>query len=102
MNLALESFIKKRVEEKLLRESKFPLKLLLIFYSKNYKLFYIDHFKAFKLIIEWLGPIDIPAPAATPRFNRLLYNYEQQEIAKILNCDPLIIQQTILELDQND
>lgn len=97
MNQAISQFIEEFESKKRLQENKFPLKSLLILYMRGNKCdLYCDYFQGFKALVKWLSPIDIPQTNA--KLFLPLYNYEQQEIARILNCDPAIIQQIFLEI----
>jgi len=79
-------------------DKKFPLdKLIYLYiYSDRYSL-YINNFEVLKYLITNLGPIDtdIQVPDSYwqwfNRNQRLLINYDMQEIAKILNCDQAVI-----------
>ena len=95
---SLSQFIKQREQETLLREKKFPLRCLLLLYTQARRTLYTDYMSGFKLLVGWLSPIQVPEFDYSKPFSPLLYNYEQQEIARILNCDPRIIQQTFLSL----
>lgn len=101
MDSALERFIREKQEERTLRENKFPLKSLLFLYltcsRKPYNCLYLSYFAGFKELVNWLGPIDIP-PLTTQKIFKPFYNYEIQEIAVILNCNPAIIQSVFMEL----
>lgn len=78
---------------------KFPLKYLLFLYITGHKDdLYCEYFKGFKLLVDWLSPIDIPSLKKDFKFAPYLFNYEQQEIANILKCSPYIVQQTLLEV----
>lgn len=95
---SLSQFIKQREQETLLREKKFPLRCLLLLYTQARYSLYIDYLAGFRVLVGWLSPIQVPPYNPSAPFSPLLYNYEQQEIARILNCDPRIIQQTFLSL----
>jgi len=73
------------------------LKLLLSLYIQAPNICYIDHFKGFKLLHEWLSPLRIPAH--TPRqIHRVFLTYEVQEIAKHLSLSQSLIYDTFLEI----
>lgn len=77
---------------------KFPLKALLILYGKSNKYeTYCNYFEGFKLLVDWLGPIDIPEvePAGVAW---CFGSYEIQEMAVILGCSQYTLLSVCLEL----
>lgn len=79
-------------------EPAFPLALLLLLYYRADKHdVYTDYMSGFRALAEGLGPIAIPPPPYPPLLLPL-YNYEQQEIARILRCPPEAIQSELISL----
>lgn len=77
------------LKQKLLLESKpFPLASLLYMYEvSNHKDTYCNYFEGFKLLVDWLGPIEIPeipAQLESKPIPKLYHTYDIQEIAVIL------------------
>lgn len=77
------------LKQKLLLESKpFPLASLLYMYEvSNRKDTYCNYFEGFKLLVGWLGPIEvpeIPAQLELKPIPKLYHTYDIQEIAIIL------------------
>jgi len=66
-------------------ESKpFPIEFLLIIYERgSSKDLYCNYFEGFKLLVQWLGPIQL-TPHSEP-LNKLYRSYEIQELSIILN-----------------
>lgn len=86
------------IEAQKLKQKPFPLMQLLRLYTKaRSDLVYCNYFEGFKLLVNWLKPIDISGYAIKKVFTPL-YNYEQQEMAVILGVHPSIIQQVFIEL----
>lgn len=70
--------------------------ILTLYYKARYEHVYIAYFAGFKLLRDWLGPIALPTndleiPSWVQRLSR---NYEHNELAKLLNTSPVIIQAT--------
>jgi hypothetical protein len=71
----------KRARE--LREKPFPVWALLILYeNSNARDTYCNYFEGFKLLVEWLSPIEL-TPHSEP-LHKLQRSYEIQELATIL------------------
>jgi hypothetical protein len=77
----------------------FPLKsLIALYFRAKSKDVYCDWFAGFKLLHQWLGPIEVPQYSDLPEVPRAFWNYELQEISKIVQIDPRIIFQICKEL----
>ena len=95
---ASSAFIEEGKNEPEKPSSAFPLALLLsLYYQADKHDVYTDYMSGFKALAEGLGPIAIPPPPYPPLLLPL-YNYEQQEIAKILRCPPEAIQSELISL----
>jgi len=67
-----------------LKNKPFPLWALLILYdNSNKRDTYCNYFEGFKLLVEWLGPIEL-TPHSEP-IPSLYRSYEIQELSKILH-----------------
>ena len=87
---SVENFIAARKEQALIDSSPFLAASLLKLYSiANKKDVYCNHFEGFKLLAEWLAPIDTSAIALedATTVDSLLLNYEVTVIAKYLNVN---------------
>lgn len=73
-----------------LSRSASPLSLYLTIYTKASHECYINYMEGAKVLADWLGKIELPVERYPEILNtnfsvpRLLYGYEQQELAKIL------------------
>lgn len=95
MNPAIAALIEKRK----LAATPFPLKALLVLYTKdNKKELYINYFAGFKALVSWLAPINTASKFKPQKIFSPLYTYEIQEIATILKIHPSIIQQEFMEI----
>lgn len=66
-----------------LQKKPFPVWALLILYENgSSRDLYCNYFEGFKLLVEWLGPIEL-TPHSEP-LNRLHRTYELQELSVIL------------------
>ena len=86
----IENFIAARKEQALIDSLPFLVASLLKLYSiANKKDVYCNHFEGFKLLTEWLAPIDTSAIALedATTVDSLLLNYEVTVIAKYLNVN---------------
>src|ERR1035437_5776479 len=73
----------------------FPLwALLYLYYHAHLKDVYVNHFTGFKLLVDWLEPIEVPADIGV-QLPRYCGNYELQEIAIILSTHQHILYQTL-------
>ena len=75
----------------------FPLLSLLTLYSKSPHSLYIDHFEGFKLLVDWLSPIEIPSVQEF-KIPLPFHTYTVQEVAKILNCSQCVVYKTFREI----
>ena len=82
------------------RTRKFPLSALLKLYLASRDECYVEYMHGFKCWARWLAPISDSDFTATNVFYPL-YTYEVQEIAKILNLHPSIIQQEFFRIYSN-
>lgn len=83
---SLERLKAQRESQRELQSKPFPLWALLYFCEiGNRNDWYCDYFSGFKLLVSWLGPIDIPNAPSSLKIPRLHRTYELQEIATILN-----------------
>ena len=65
----------------------FPLWALLVMYERgSLKDLYCNYFEGFKILIDWLKPIQIPAIENSLPIYKLHSSYAKQEIATILKC----------------
>ena len=74
-----------------LRAKPFPLWALLHLYETGSRDdLYCDYFAGFKLLIDWLSPIEVDPQIKGKRCKlpKLEYNYEIQEIARHLQIHP--------------
>ena len=86
----VENFIAARKEQALIDAKLFPAESLLKLYSiANKKDVYCNHFEGFKLLTDWLAPIDTSAIALedATTVDSLLINYEVTVIATQLNVN---------------
>lgn len=60
----------------------FPLWALLALYETASRQLYVNYFSDFKLLADWLGPIEMPEVSSD--IPKLFHTYEIQEIAKHL------------------
>lgn len=66
----------------------FPLWALLHLYETgNHNQLYLDSFAGFKLLVDWLGPIEIPVAPSSLIVPRLHQSFELQQIASILKTN---------------
>ncbi len=73
----------------------FPLHALLILYATGKPTdLYCNDMEGFKLLVDWLGPIQIPELEVI-QIPRMRENYEVQRIAMILKCDESIVYQLV-------
>lgn len=87
MSTRLEE-LKKRFAE---QRKPFPLSHLLYLYEiSRSQDTYINYMEGFRLLAEWLAPIELPSSHST--IYKLQNSYELQQIAVILNTHPGIIQ----------
>lgn len=76
----------------------FPLRALLTIYlNASKKDLYIDYFAGFKLLVRWLGPIEIPT-LVVPSYPAVCISYEVDRIATILGVHPNLIFHTFMEI----
>ena len=68
-----------------LKNKPFPLHSLLIMYDTCPRELYINWMEGFKILVQWLQPIQIDQAPPNTKIPRLFRTYEIQEIAKILN-----------------
>ena len=90
MTNSVENFIAARKLQATLDSMQFPAASLLKLYSiANKKDVYCNHFAGFKLLTEWLAPIDTSAIALedATTVDSLLINYEVTRIAAQLNVN---------------
>ena len=90
MNNSVENFIAARKLQATSDSMQFPAASLLKLYSiANKKDVYCNHFEGFKLLAEWLAPIDTSAIALEDgsTVDSLLVNYEVTVIATYLNVN---------------
>lgn len=78
----------------------FPLKNLLVLYSRAHsKDVYINNFQGFKLLVEWLAPIEqYQLVTATKTIPWCFHSYEIQEIARILQVPADVLYTICIEL----
>ncbi len=62
----------------------YPLWALLQLYETSSTLLYINHLENFRLLVDWLAPIDIPQAPPGFKVLKLHHTYDIQEIAIIL------------------
>lgn len=77
--------------------AEYPIKSLLIIYSKQSKILYLNYFELFKDLIVWIGPIgDSTKPIKSiPHY---LLSYEINQLAVILKQHPSQIYQELQEI----
>ena len=86
------SSLERLKQQRELANKPFPLwALLILCEAGNRADWYCNYFEGFKLLVNWLGPIELPAAPASLRIPRLHRTYEIQEIAKILNTNQEVI-----------
>lgn len=72
-------------QQRELSQKPFPLWALLVFCEVGNRAdWYCNYFEGLKLLIKWLGPVEIPAAPSQLKIPRLHRTYEIQEIAVIL------------------
>lgn len=79
---------------------RFPLEQILKFYLKNSTRLYVNYFKEFKLISEFLGPFSIPENIKIIDIPSILVSYELQELSAILHVHPSILFQIIQGIEK--
>ena len=86
------------IKDKETEHTLFPMRALLMIYEKaNYQC-YIDYMEGFKLLSAWLSPIAYPSSINIDYYkSNIMYGYEVQEIAKILNASQAIIVGCVIE-----
>ncbi len=106
MTVDFESLKLKFKQQREINQKPFPVWALLILYHKGApKDLYCEYFAGFKLLLKWLGPIEL-TPHSEP-IARLHRNYEMQELSKIIETTQenlnhaYITALNILELTQN-
>lgn len=82
---------------------KFPLKYLLYLYSRcrtGKNSLYINYFKGLRLLVDWIGEVEIPSNVEIRKLSWYETNYEIQELSNLLNCEESIIVDTLRELKE--
>lgn len=99
MTLSNLEILKQRFIE---QRKPFPLSALLRMYeSSNRKDTYINGMEGFRLLAEWLHPIEITQAPPSTRIPKLHQSYEIQEIARILNTSQENIYHATLQYKQS-
>lgn len=71
-----------------LKRKPFPLRnLLILYFNAHSRDVYIEHFRGLKLLVEWLGPIELPTEPLTRNYPSVLTNYETQWLASYFKVD---------------
>ena len=93
MNSALETFLAAQK----LKQQKFPLGSLLTLYSRSPSSLYLNHLEGFKLLVNWLGPVEKSKlqPVEIPVY---FCTYEINCLAEILGEHPSVIYQELYQL----
>lgn len=69
-----------------------PIQVLFYLYENAaYSDVYINHMEGFRLLIEWLRPVEVPCNNSIEKIPRLHGSYEINEIAAILDLHPSIV-----------
>lgn len=72
----------------------FPLESLLVLYENaSHADVFPNYMEGFKLLADWLGPIEIPSNLEIVNIPKLRRNYELNTIADILKVPPSIVYQ---------
>ena len=79
-------------------DAPFPLISLLTLYAKSPLELYMNYFEGFRLLANFLSPIDIPKIENNKPVPSPLNNYEIQEIARILKCNQRVIYDTLKKI----
>lgn len=83
------------------RIDKLPVEAVLFLYARGPRdVLYINYYEAFKKLIAWLGPFEIPPQEHYKQLPTYLNNWECNELGCILKIRPELVFHIFLEIYQ--